>query len=176
MLLHIGCNLSLLTGLIALTLPSFLTNNQIIRVTCLFSGFVLGANVVLVSGQLQTATKKAKALEKAVQENFGLDLITKQIIIEGDLKSRLLSQPVAEYITDDQYISNDDQTLEIPEIESDESYIDISEPQYNNVLMALERGESDTSIIQDVLGKKGRNYQEGKAILTQIKQEQLQDE
>lgn len=171
LLLHIGCNLSLIAGLIVSTLPSFLTNNQIIRISCLTGGFILGCNIVLVSNQLQTVTKKAKALEKAVQENFGLDLVTKQIIIEGDLKSRLLPQPVPEYTPDNQYVPDDNQALEIPE--SDESCIEISEPQYNDVLTALEAGKSDTYIIQDVLGKKGRKYQEGKAILTQIKQEQL---
>jgi len=178
LLLHIGCNLSLLTGLIVSTLPPFLTNNQIIRLTCLFSGFALGGNVILVSGQLQVVTRRSKALEKAVQENFGLDLVTKQIMIEGDLKSRLLPQPVPEYIPDNQYFPNDNnQVLEMPEIvESDESYIEISESQYSDVLMALKSGKSDSVIIQDVLGKKGRKYQEGKAILTQIKQEQLQNE
>jgi hypothetical protein len=174
LLLHIGCNLSLIAGLIVSTLPSFLTNNQIIRISCLTGGFILGCNIVLVSGQLEIVTRRSKALEKAVQENFGLDLVTKQILIEGDLKSRLLPQPVPEDIPNNQYVPDNNQSLEVPE--SDESYIEISEPQYNDVLMALEAGKSDSVIIQDVLGKKGRKYQEGKAILNQIKQEQLQDE
>jgi hypothetical protein len=177
LLLHLGCNLSLIAGLIVSTLPSFLTNNQIIRISCLTGGFILGCNIVLVSSQLQVVTRRSKALEKAVQENFGLDLVTKQIMIEGDLKSRLLPQPVPEYTPDNQYTPDNNQSLEIPESDdSNESYIEISEPQYNDVLMALESGKSDTYIIQDVLGKKGRKYQEGKVILTQIKQEQLQDE
>jgi len=164
LLLHIGCNLSLITGLIVLTLPPFLTSNKLIRISCLTGGFLLGCNVVLTSIQLQSITQKYKVLEKAVRENFGLDLVTKQIIIEGELKSRLLPQPEPEYIPDNQYVSNENQILEIPDPE-------ISEIQYNDVLIALERGDSDSVIIQDVLGKKGRKYQEGKTILNQIKQE-----
>ena len=175
LLLHLGCNLSLILGLGVLTMPSFLTSNKIIRISCLTGGFILGCNVILVSSKLQTLTKKAKALEKAVQENFGLDLVTNQIIIQDNLKAKLLPQPVPvqpDYIPDNQYVPDDNQTIEVPEIvESDGPYLEIEQSQYDNVLMALEQGTSDSVIIQDVLGCKGRKYQEGKTILNQIKQD-----
>ncbi|HEY9705023.1 MAG TPA: hypothetical protein V6C58_21470, partial [Allocoleopsis sp.] len=84
LLLHLGCHLSLIVGLGVTTLPPFLTSNKIIRISCLAGGFLLGCNVVLIASQLHSVTQKTKALEKAVKENFGLQLVTDQIIIQDN--------------------------------------------------------------------------------------------
>lgn len=167
LLLHLGCNLSLILGLGVITLPPFLTNNQIIRSSCLAGGFVLGCNVVLISSQLESVAQKAKALEKAVRENFGLDLVTTQMILEDQYKARLLpsSSLSPEYIPE--YSETQPESVQVED--NNPEYLEIEQSQYDNVLMALERGDSDSVIIQNVLGCKGRKYQQGKTILSEIK-------
>ncbi|HEY9702459.1 MAG TPA: hypothetical protein V6C58_08440, partial [Allocoleopsis sp.] len=129
-------------------------------------------NVVLIASQLHSVTQKTKALEKAVKENFGLQLVTDQIIIQDNLKSKLMPSSQPEYTPpppQTEYIDYPDNT------QSEDGLIEIEEPQYNDVIVALEEGKTDSCIIQDVLGYRGRNYQKGKAILSEIKG-QLYDE
>lgn len=168
--LHLGCNLSLIVGLGVTTLPPYLTNNYIIRYSCLLGGFILGCNVVLTSSQLLFVSQKAKALEKAVKENFGLDLVTTQMLLEDQYKARLLPQnPEPEHIPERYEPQPIVQNNEIQEDNSE--YLEIEQSKYDGVLMALERGDSDSVIIQDVLGYKGRKYQQGKVILAEIKEQ-----
>ena len=171
-LLSIGCNIALLTGFFTITLAPFLTTNKILRITCLGGSFLLGCTTVIASNELYTIEKMRKAISKAVGENFGLDLATKQILIEDDYKSRLMPpMPPMENIPEQQYYPNEN--LPLPEaeiVEENSNKLTITQSDYDAVLMAIEQGKPDSYIIQDILNCKGRNYQKGKAILTEIKQ------
>lgn len=136
------------------------------RYFSLCSGLICGGTALYSAAQLSTVSRLSAASQKAEERDYIHRIAASQY------SQQVFWDTVA--TSDAVEVPRQEQTPEVqPETEAT-SFPPASEFPSELVLTevaeALENGKSDSHIIQNILGCKGRKYPEGKELLSQIKE------
>lgn len=163
-----GC-VSAGAGLFLWSLCPFVSDAVGWRYFSLTGGLIFGGTALYSAAQLSTISRLNAASLKAEERDYIHRIAASQYsqqVFWDTIATSNTSQPVEIPVT-----------AESPETPGEEAATDFpstsefpGELVFSQIAEALESGKSDSHIVQEILGMKGRKYAEGKQMLTEIKE------
>ncbi len=154
-----------LSGFLVWSVAPFVTQNKALRFLSLSYSAIAGLITCYSSSVLIRNQRIYKALDSSEIDDYLHQLAVTQYGQQRYWESQGIYNPVNPEMTNYQTLpefTNANGKLEKDYLHDLEMLADVSD--------AIEDGLSDSQIIQNILGYKGRNYNEGKTLLKQIKQ------
>ena len=154
-------------GMLLWSISPFISDASAWRYFSLTGGLVCGGVTIYSATQLSSVLRFSAANAKAEERDYIHRIAASQY------SQQLFWDTIATTSAEPEVTS----TPEIPEVPGETAFPASAsasefpgELVFTEVVEALEAGKSDSHIIQEILGYKGRRYPEGKELLAQVKE------
>lgn len=185
-ILHIFCLLLLFSGATLVSIsPSLFKNSPRLRSASLFYGLFSGVGLIVVGTQLEITDKLLERVEKVEDEvalsQFAAEQYAQQQYYEelAETANAELPPTSAPYFPATSQVTSEALTVGSQGVADSGSgsgsgsklaEVGGAIAQLASIKSAYSQGKSDTWIIEEILGMKGRNFEKGKELLGQYKE------